>query len=164
MASTNQLIDEAIEAVREDDYLRALTIFVDVYGGEDPPLPTNTKAAAALSYFALCLALVQKKFKPAVDLAKRAVEMQFYNPEHWVNLTRIYAAAGQRRKAVETAETGLKQHRDYEPLIRARRALGVRARPAVPFLDRAHPINVSLGQSRHARKVAKGDDQKRSPK
>ena len=161
MASVNQLIDEAVEATKEDDYLRALTIFMDVYGGEDPPLPTNTKAAAALSFFALCLALVQKKFKPAIDLGRRAVDLQFYNPDHWVNLTKIYAAAGQRRKAVETAETGLKQHRDYEPLRAARAALGVRARPAVPFLDRAHPINVSLGQSRHAKSVAKGEGRKR---
>jgi len=161
MANMNELIDEAIEAVREEDYLRALTLFLDVYGGEDPPLPTNTKAAGALSYFALVLALVQKKYKPALELCKRAVDLQFYNPEHWVNLTRIYAAGGQRKKAVEAAEAGLKQHPDYEPLLAVRRQLGIRARPAVPFLDRAHPINVSLGHSRHAKQVTKVEPPKK---
>jgi len=30
--------------------------------------------------------------------------------------------------------------------------MGLRARPTVPFLDRKHPINVSLGQARAAKK------------
>jgi hypothetical protein len=38
--------------------------------------------------------------------------------------------------------------------VKVRRELGVRARPTVPFLDRANPINVSLGQVRHAKKAA----------
>lgn len=154
MANVNKQIDEGIVAVKEDDYLRGLTIFLDIYGGEEPPPPSNTKAATGLSYFGLCLALVQKKFKPAIELCKRATALQFYNPDHYVNLTRVYAAAGQRKKAIETAEAGLKQHADYQPLIAARAALGVRARPAVPFLDRAHPINVTIGQARHAKKVS----------
>lgn len=154
MANVNKQIDEGIAAVKEEDYLRGLTIFLDIYGGEDPPPPSNTKAATGLSYFGLCLALVQKKFKPAIELCKRATALQFYNPDHYVNLTRVYAAAGQRKKAVETAEAGLKQHADYQPLLAARAALGVRARPAVPFLDRAHPINVTIGQARHAKKVS----------
>jgi tetratricopeptide (TPR) repeat protein len=162
MSNVNQQIDEAILAIKEeDDYLRALTIFLDVYGGEDPPSPSNAKAAGGLSWFALCLALVQKKYKPAIELGKRAVALQFYNPDHWVNLTKVYAAAGQRKKAVEIAETGLKQHPESEALLAARASLGVRARPAVPFLDRAHPINVTLGQARHAKKFAEKEGRKR---
>ena len=50
----------------------------------------------------------------------------------------------------------MKLHPEDETLLHARRSLGVRARPAVPFLDRANPINVSLGQARHAKKVEGG--------
>jgi len=154
MTSFNKLVSEAIDAVRHDDYLRGLTLFLEAYGSdEDAPVKT-TKAATGLSYFGLCLALVQKKYKAAIDLCRRAVDLEFYNGDHYANLVRVYVAAGNRKKALETAEAGLRLLPEHAALIAARRSIGVRARPAVPFLDRANPINVSLGQSRHAKKVA----------
>lgn len=160
--SVTRRINEAIEATQDEDYLRALTLFVDVYGGEDAPTSLNTKAAKGLSYFGLCVALVQKKYKSAIDLCKRALELEFYNGEHYINLMKVYVAAGNRKKALETVEAGLKLHPEDDALLRARRSLGVRARPAVPFLDRSNPINVSLGQSRHARKLAERERKKGS--
>lgn len=142
----------AIEATKEEDFLRALTLFVDVYGGDDAPKQLNSKSAKGLSYFGLCIALVQKKYKTAIDLCKRALELEFYNGDHYVNLMKVYVAAGNRKKALETVEAGLKLHPEDEALLDARRSLGVRARPAVPFLDRTNPINVSLGRARHAKK------------
>jgi tetratricopeptide (TPR) repeat protein len=162
MATLSQKINEAIATTRDEDYLKALTLFVDIYGGEEAPSSLNSKAATGLSYFGLCLALVQKKYKIAIDLCKRALELEFYNADHYVNLTRVYVAAGNRKKALETVEAGLKLHAEYEPLRHARRSLGVRARPAVPFLERSNPINVSLGQARHARKVAARERKKGS--
>lgn len=147
-------IDLAILAAREEDYLRALTLFLDVYGSEEAPSLQSAKAASGLSYFGLTLALMKKEFKPAIELCKRAMNLEFYNPDHYVNLTKVYVAAGKRKKALETVEAGLKIHPEHEPLMAVRRSLGIRARPAVPFLDRENPINVSLGQARHAKKVA----------
>ncbi|HEY6139089.1 MAG TPA: tetratricopeptide repeat protein [Thermoanaerobaculia bacterium] len=145
-------LNQAIEATKEEDFLRALTLFVDVYGGDDAPTQLNSKSAKGLSYFGLCIALVQKKYKTAIDLCKRALELEFYNSDHYVNLMKVYVAAGNRKKALETVESGLKLHPEDEALLDARRSLGVRARPAVPFLDRTNPINVSLGRARHAKK------------
>ena len=51
---------------------------------------------------------MQKKYKPAIDLCKRAIELQFYNGDHYANLARVYVAAGNRKKAIETVEQGLK--------------------------------------------------------
>src|SRR6185369_17156156 len=65
MSTLSKRISEAIEATREEDYLRALTLFVEVYGGEDAPNTLNAKTATGLSYFGLCVALVQKKYKSA---------------------------------------------------------------------------------------------------
>jgi tetratricopeptide (TPR) repeat protein len=158
--TTTRRLTEAIEATKEEDYLRALTLFVEVYGGEDAPTSLNAKAAKGLSYFGLCVALVQKKYKDAIDLCKRALELEFYNSDHYINLMKVYVAAGNRKKALETIEAGLKLHPEDESLLQARRSLGVRARPAVPFLDRANPINVSLGQARHAKKVAATEGRK----
>ena len=155
-------IDEAVELTKEEEYPRALTIFLDVYGGEEPPSPMlSSKTATGLSYFGLCLALVQKKFKPAIDLCKRAIELQFYNVDHYANLARVYVAAGNRKKALETVEQGLKPHPEDEALLKVRQQLGVRAKPPVPFLVRAHPINVTLGQARHAKKVSSKEPKKK---
>ena len=156
-----QRIDDAIEQTNKGEYLPALSAFIEIYGTEDAPPLTTAKAASGLSYFGLCLALIEKKYKAAIELCKRAVALQFYNPDHWVNLTRVYAAAGHRRKALDAVETGLKQHPDYEPLVAIRHTLGVRARPPVPFLDRSHPINVTLGQARHAKKIAETEGRRR---
>jgi len=155
-------IDAAIQEARDGEYLAALTTFLDVYGTADSP-PLNTpKAASGLSWFGLCVALVRKEYKPAVELCQRAVELEFYNGDHYANLSRVYLAIGKRKKAVEIADQGLKVARDSQYLRQVRQSLGVRARPALPFLERTNPINVSLGQTRHAKKVADRERKKRS--
>jgi tetratricopeptide (TPR) repeat protein len=155
MANIARRIDEAVMLTRNQEYLAALTEFMEIYGGEEPPtILMTTKTATGLSWFGLCLALVQRKFKPAIDLCKRALELQFYSGEHHANLARVYVAAGNRKKALEAIEEGLRVHPEDEYVMSVRRSLGIRARPAVPFLDRSNPINVSLGQARHAKKIA----------
>lgn len=154
------LIEEAILAAREEDFLRALTIFIDVYG-TDEKSPRTPKESKGLSFFGLSLALVRKEMKPAIDLCRRAIELEFYNGDHYANLSRVYAAAGNRKKAIETAEQGLKLAPEHEYLISVRKSFGVRSEPYVPFLTRQNPINVSLGQSRHAKKVAEKERKNR---
>jgi len=147
-------IDEAVLMTERGEYLQALTEFMDIYGTDDAPPLNSAKMASGLSYFGLCLALVQKKYKAGADLCKRALDLEFYNGDHYANLARVYLLIGNRKKAVETADAGLKIAPESEPLKRVRRELGVRSRPAVPFLDRSNPINISLGQARHAKKIA----------
>ncbi len=147
-------IDEACVMTRDGDYLHALTVFFEVYGTENAPPLNNPKAANGLSFFGLCLALVQKKHKEAIELCKRAIDLEFYNGDHYANLSRVYTSAGNRKKAIEAAEAGLKILPDHDELLVVRKELGVRSKPLVPFLDRSHPINVTLGQTRHAKKVA----------
>jgi len=155
------LIDEAIAAAREDDFLRALTIFIDVYGDNDKSARTP-KEGKGLSYFGLSLALVRKEMKPAIDLCRRAIEIDFTNGDHYANLARVYAAAGNRKKAITTAEQGLKLLPEHAYLLSVRKSFGIRSQPYVPFLGRTNPINVSLGQARHARKVAEKERKQKS--
>jgi hypothetical protein len=148
-------------ATRRDDYLRGLTLFLEVYGTENAPPIRSPKDASALSFFGLCLALVRKEYKTAVELCKRAIDLEFYNGDHYANLTRVYLASGNRKKAYETAEAGMKVASENELLRQARAAVGVRSRPALPILDRSNPINVSLGQARHAKKVSEKERKKK---
>lgn len=163
MTSVLKQIDEACVLTRNGDYLRAYTMFLEIYGTDQKPPLSNPKAANGLSYFGLTVALVQRKYKEAIELCKRALDLEFYNGDHYANLTRVYAAAGNRKKALETAQAGLKILPDHEELQKARAELGIRSRPAVPFLDRSNPINVTLGQQRHARKIAETEQKRSSP-
>ena len=145
-------IDQAINATKDEEYLKGLTLFLDIYGTDAAPPIKSPKDAAGLSYFALCLAMVHRRFKEAVELCKRAIDLEFYNGDHYANLARVYIAGNNRKKAYETMESGLKVASENENLRAVRREMGVRSRPTVPFLDRSHPINVSLGQARHSKK------------
>ncbi|SRR5581483_4512788 len=162
MSKLVKQIAEGILYTKAEDYLRALLIFDDAYGSEDVPSLQSVKLAQGLSYFGVCLALVRKQYKSAIDLCRRAIDLEFYNPDHYANLARVYLAAGHRRKALEMVEAGLKLNEHHDGLLAVQRMLGVRARPTVPFLDRSHPINVSLGQARHAKKVE--EEEKRKPR
>jgi len=146
-------LSQAIEETKAEEYLKALTLFHEYYSTDDISSISSTIAATGLSYFGLCVAMIEKKYKAAIELCKRAIELQFYNGDHYANLARVYLAAGNRKKALETAEAGFKLDPEHEGLVAARLMVGVRAKPAVPFLDRTNPINVSLGQSRHAKKA-----------
>ena len=161
MARTIKDIDAAIALTKEQDYLHALTRFVEIYGTKDSPPIQNPKDASGLSFFGLCVALVQKNYRTAIDLCKRAIDLEFYNGEHYANLARVYLAQGNRKKAVDTAEQGLKLVPEHETLLEVRKELGVRSRPPVPFLDRSNPVNVSLGHARHSAKRTSDDDRKK---
>jgi tetratricopeptide (TPR) repeat protein len=147
-------IAEAIEATEEEDFLRGLNLFLDAYGSEELPLITTGKTTQGLSYFGLCIAMMRKEYKRAIDLCRRSIDLEFYNADHYANLARVYFVMGNRKKALETVESGLKHDVRNERLRGVRRMLGIRAKPALGFLDRSNPINVSLGQARHAKKVA----------
>ncbi len=161
MKHATRVIEEAIEASKREDYLRGLTLFMEGFGSEQAPTINSPKDASALSYFGLCVALMQKDYKSAIELCKRAINLEFYNGDHYANLSRVYTAAGNRKKAIETAEAGLKLLAEHTRLIAIRKELGLRSRPSVPFLEREHPINVSLGQARHAKKFVSADKKKR---
>lgn len=146
----NRAIQDGISAVRDEDYLKGLNLLAEGYSGQvEAVLPDG------LSYYALCIALVQRKFKPAIDLCKKSIELQFYNAAHYANLARVYVAAGNRKKAVETADQGLKILPDDETLLAVRRELGLRSRPPLPFLSRENPLNRKLGQARTTSKPEK---------
>ena len=158
MTRTPKDIDEAIALTRHGEYLQALTKFVDIYGTSEAPPIKSPKDASGLSFFGLALGLVRRDHKMAVDLCKRAIDLEFYNGDHYANLARVYINGNNRKKAVETADAGLKVAPENEYLLEVRKELGVRSRPPLPILDRAHPINVTLGQARHAKRSSSGSD------
>lgn len=140
-------VRRAIAEVEREEYLPALVSFADIVKEtEGKPFPTE-----GLSYFALCLALVEKQYRPAIEMAEKAIDLQFYKAEHYLNLGKIYVAAGDRKKGIEIVDRGLGVVPDDERLRSYRTELGVRQPKPVPFLDRGNPINKSLGRARRSK-------------
>jgi len=140
-------IRDGIRLVRAGDYKNGLAILSEAYA------KTGEKSPDGLSYYGLCLAIVQKKYKNAVDLCKKAIEMQFYRADHYSNLSRVYLETDHKQKAIDIVEKGLKVNPEDEGLLKLRKAIGVRARPPIPFLSRSNPLNEFLGRARHAKKT-----------
>ncbi|HXI14070.1 MAG TPA: hypothetical protein VNM92_15710 [Thermoanaerobaculia bacterium] len=141
--------------MQEEEYLLGLTLLTEAYSDGSGQLVVEGKSAVGLSYYGLCVALVQRKFKPAIELCKMSLDSQFYHPDHYVNLSRVYEIAGNRKKSLDVVLEGLKVLPDEAMLIERRNQLGKRSRPAVPFLSRTNPINRALGRARHAKKPQK---------
>lgn len=152
MSQRERDISKGIRAAKRGDYLEAINCLTDAY--ERGEFTINSKdSVEALSYYGLCLALVQKKYKEAIEICRKTLTLNFFNPANYGNLAKVYVAASMRKRAIETVEDGLRNFPEDKGLRVLRDELGVRARPTIPFLERSNPVNVSLGRSRHAKKA-----------
>lgn len=106
----------------------------------------DPQSARFRSGYALALALVRGQFLGAVELARAAVRQEFYNPELYLNLSRIYLAFDCKAEAIRYLRRGLMVDPENERLQRRLGELGVRRRPAIRFLPRGHILNRMLGR------------------
>lgn len=106
----------------------------------------DPQSARFRSSYALALALVRGQFLGAVELARAAVRQEFYNPDLYLNLARIYLAFDCKAEAVRYLRRGLMVDPENERLRRKLAELGERRKPALPFLPRGHIVNRLLGR------------------
>ncbi len=106
----------------------------------------DPQSARFRSGYALALALVRGQFLGAVELARAAVRQEFYNPDLYLNLARIYLAFDGRQEAVRYLRRGLMVDPENDRLRRKLGELGIRRRPPIRFLSRGHLLNRVLGR------------------
>lgn len=134
---TNDLIENGIRMARQGNYGAALRLF-------DEDL-CFTQHPAAMSYYALCLATVEGNFDKAVSLCLIAAEKEFYNPDIYLNMGRVFLLNGQKSVAVKAFRKGLKIDNTHAPLMAEMKRLGLRRRPLLSFLPRQSMVNKYLG-------------------
>ena len=144
-----------IQAARQKEYEKGLIFLAEAYRrlsrGSESKIP-----AAALSYYGLCLAMHKGRVKEAAEFCQLALEKEFYNAEHYLNLGHVWIVGRSRRKAVDALDRGLAVDPNHGEMQRLRTEMGIRKRPVIPFLGRDNPLNVSLGKMRVAKKSAGG--------
>lgn len=133
-----ELIEKGISLARGGYFKEAIKIFEEgICFTQDPK---------AMSYYALCVAEIEGDYNKAISLCLVAAGREFYNPDIYLNIGRIFILKGQKAFAVKSFIKGLKISRTHQGLINAIKKLGVRRKPILPFLPRHNFINRFLGK------------------
>jgi len=103
-----------------------------------------------LSFLGVSVGRAQRKWAAAAELCETAVSLKRSEAQLYLNLAEVYVAAGRRDDAVELLDKGLIYCSTDARIKRARAKLGRRGAPVLPFLEREHFLNRSLGKLRHS--------------
>jgi Flp pilus assembly protein TadD len=102
-----------------------------------------------LSFLGLAIARSEKKWAEATKLCETALQFKRKELQLHLNLAEVYLLAGQRENAVITLDQAKESFGANARLAKARSRIEKRRAPILPFLDRQHPLNKSLGKLRH---------------
>ncbi len=146
--ASRKTFHKGLDAIASGLFLEALAYFeaamqIETRAGGRAPMPY-------VSYYGLSLAMVSGgKVNEAREICERAVRVEFFNPDLYLNLARVCVRAGDRQAAFGALVGGLKLNPRHAGLIREIRRMGIRRQPTVPFLDRASGVNRMLGRLRY---------------
>jgi tetratricopeptide (TPR) repeat protein len=122
-------------------YFEAAIALEKRFGSEGPQ-------ARYLSQYGLCLGTVMQRRHEGVRYCKEAVSLESYNSDLQCNLGRVLMAAGLRKEAHKAFMRGLRLQPDHTGIRTALREMGIRQKPALPFLSRDNQLNIMLGKMR----------------
>lgn len=98
-----------------------------------------------MSYFGVCAARRWGEVGQGLELCTKAIKKEFYRPELYVNLSRVYVVANNKKGAITVVRKGLYHDADNDDLHNLLVELGVRQKPIIPFFKRSNPFNHFLG-------------------
>jgi tetratricopeptide (TPR) repeat protein len=134
----HDLAAENIATGRYDDALVLLSGAADL-------APEHAQIRSLLG---LSIAFVERDFARARTLCESAAKQEFFNPDVYLNLARVYLVFGRRSEALRYLRRGQMIDPGNESIQLEMSGLGRRRMPIVPFLPRHHPINRALGGAR----------------
>ena len=102
------------------------------------------------SYLGYGIARYERRGKEGLALCQHAIKVQFYEPENYVLLARVYLLRRRRGKAIDALQRALKLNARHPEAIKLAKEVGFRRRPMLPFLSRSNPVNKALGKMRHS--------------
>jgi len=149
LSTSENSFRRGLRAVEQGDHLEALAYFEAAVqlarrlGAEAVPMKY-------LSYYGWCLAVCSDRLEEAREFCEAAVRSEFYNPDAYWNLGRVYLKTGDRSLAFDTIVRGLQLNPRHAGLVGVLHRLGLRRKPVLPLFDRSHPVNRLLGRLRRS--------------
>jgi tetratricopeptide (TPR) repeat protein len=104
--------------------------------------------AQVRSSLGVAIAHVERNFEESRALCESAAKQEFFNPDLYLNLSRVYLEFGRRSEALRYLRRGQMIDPGHTSIRRAIAKLGRRRLPILPFLPRRHPVNRALGTAR----------------
>ena len=142
-----------LRALDEGKTLVALAFFeASLKLNDSAPNPARREKYS--SYYGYCLAAALGRTRDGLAICRKAADGEFFSPEILLNLARVHLLADQKREAWETLMRGLSLDPEHGGLRAEVRRMGIRKPRAIPFLDRAHPLNKAAARLGIKRKAA----------
>ncbi len=116
----------------------AFEVFEKAYKG-------NNNIAKYVSYYGLCTAIYKEDTETGIELCTRAIRLEFFRPEYYLNLGKAFSRAGKKQSAINTFRKGLKVDKNNLDIKMELEKMGIRAKPIISFLARSNLINKYLG-------------------
>lgn len=102
-----------------------------------------------LSFLGVAFGRSERKWPTAIKFCEDALSSKRNEAQLYLNLAEVYVSAGRRDDAIAVLDKGLIYFSADTRMKRARANLGKRGSPVLPFLEREHFLNRSLGKLRH---------------
>ena len=106
---------------------------------------TATETPEMISLMGYSLATQSGRLKEGIALCEKAIMLSPNQPEHYLNLGRIYLLAKKKEPAIRIFKSGLRVRKDPRIISELKR-LGIRKPPFVSSLSRDHIINIVAGK------------------
>lgn len=136
---------KGLTALDQRRFLESLALFESALNQEERT-PNPAPRMKYLSYYGLSLSLAAGRTQEAAEMCERALSVEFYNPDLYLNLARVYLAAGERRRAHRVICQGLRIEQRHPGLRAEVQKMGLRRKPLFRFLPRNHPLNRVTGR------------------
>jgi len=136
---------KGLQALEARQYLESLAFFESALNLEERsgnPAPRMKY----LSYYGLSLSLAAGRTHEAIEMCERALSVEFYNPDLYLNVARVYLECGERRRAHKAICQGLRIEKRHAGLLAELKKMGLRRRPLLNFLPRRHVLNRMTGR------------------
>jgi tetratricopeptide (TPR) repeat protein len=143
-------VQKAVSWTRSERFEDAIAVFEEYLpklSGEGD-LQDKRFAAAAFSYYGLCVAMVKHRYAEALKYCNISVKANFMDPEHRINIARVYLERDDRKNAVRNLEAGLRLQPSNKRIQQIFSEIGRRKPVTFAFLSRRNPLNVWLGRLR----------------
>ena len=138
----------ALGALRRGNRPEALALAEAAFRMTEEIPGAPSRAAVVASWYGYLRSSVAGETERGLQICREAAEKVFWEPRIYDHLARTELAVGSRENALAAVRSGLRLAPKDAELLSIRRWLGVRRRPLVKFLDRAHPINRLAGRVR----------------
>jgi Flp pilus assembly protein TadD len=136
------LFQQGLVLFQRGDYPDALARFHSAHDAE----PDHARAR---SYLGVCVAICERRLEPSLALCTSASKQEFFNPEVYLNLARVYLQFGFKTEGCRFLMRGQMIEPANAEIRLAMEQLGARTDPVLRFLPRHHFINRWLGNARH---------------